>query len=56
MSRLLTGVCYLYVKTIERAHMPSKLWEKIKLSASFAEVGIVPIYLHAIVDTAACLL
>jgi protein MAK16 len=30
------GVCYLYVKTIERAHLPSKLWEKIKLNASYS--------------------
>lgn len=26
-----TGVCYLYVKTAERAHTPNKLWEKIKV-------------------------
>ena len=25
------GVCYLYVKTIERAHSPKNLWEKIKV-------------------------
>ncbi|KAJ3116672.1 ribosome biosynthesis protein [Nowakowskiella sp. JEL0407] len=30
------SVCYLFVKTIERAHMPSKLWEKIKLSRNYA--------------------
>ncbi|PKS10669.1 hypothetical protein jhhlp_002425 [Lomentospora prolificans] len=26
---------YLYIKTIERAHMPSKLWQKIKLSNNY---------------------
>ncbi|KAI0600527.1 ribosomal L28e protein family-domain-containing protein [Biscogniauxia sp. FL1348] len=31
------GTIYLYIKTIERAHMPAKLWEKIKLSASYPE-------------------
>ncbi|KAI0470880.1 ribosomal L28e protein family-domain-containing protein [Xylariaceae sp. FL0804] len=31
------GVLHLYIKTIERAHMPSKLWQKIKLSANYAE-------------------
>ncbi|EFA78854.1 MAK16-like protein [Heterostelium album PN500] len=29
------GVCYLYIKTIERAHTPAKLWEKIKLDQNF---------------------
>lgn len=28
---------YLYMKTIERSHMPSKWWERIKLSSDYAK-------------------
>ncbi|KAK4453250.1 protein MAK16 [Podospora aff. communis PSN243] len=31
------GTIYLYIKTIERSHMPAKWWEKIKLSKNYAE-------------------
>jgi len=31
------GVCFLYIKTVERAHSPKNLWEKIKLSRNFLQ-------------------
>ena len=36
------GRCFLYIKTIERAHSPKNLWEKIKLPRNYAKaLGIV---------------
>lgn len=29
------GTCYLFIKTIERAHSPKNLWEKIKLPSNY---------------------
>ncbi|XP_049851028.1 protein MAK16 homolog [Schistocerca gregaria] len=31
------GKCYLYIKSIERAHKPAELWEKIYLSNSYKQ-------------------
>ncbi|KXN81520.1 Protein mak16 [Leucoagaricus sp. SymC.cos] len=31
------GILYLYVKTIERAHSPANMWERIKLSNNYAK-------------------
>mmetsp|Transcript_40806 Transcript_40806/g.161665 ORF Transcript_40806/g.161665 Transcript_40806/m.161665 type:complete len:338 (-) Transcript_40806:809-1822(-) len=31
------GRCVMYIKTIERAHMPNRLWEKIKLPSNYTK-------------------
>lgn len=31
------GALYLYVKTIERAHSPAHMWERIRLSPSYSK-------------------
>jgi len=31
------GICYLYIKTAERAHTPKHLWEKIRLPGTYTK-------------------
>uniref|UniRef100_A0AC35U9G6 Protein MAK16 homolog n=1 Tax=Rhabditophanes sp. KR3021 TaxID=114890 RepID=A0AC35U9G6_9BILA len=31
------GVCYLYMKVVERSHYPNKLWEKVKLPRNMSK-------------------
>ena len=37
VASIILGVLYLYVKTIERAHSPAHMWEKIKLSNNYSK-------------------
>ena len=36
-SSLQDGRCYLYLKTVERAHTPKNMWQKIKLKHNYAQ-------------------
>ena len=31
------GKCYLYMKTIERAHTPKNMWQKIRLKRNYTQ-------------------
>jgi hypothetical protein len=39
-DELAAGRVYLYMKTIERAHTPNKLWQRIRLKKNYAQVII----------------
>lgn len=49
------GVFYLYMKTAERAHLPNKLWERVKLPRNY-EKAMDVINKHLVCISSQCML